>query len=258
MTFLTYGNGFLDVNQTLALYAADPQFCDEFQPNQCYGGSYVGSGSASYSWSVGASNIVTTSNGSISSPPIYGVSTGSGYANGTATAGNCSSMGYGNPQVVPCPTSISINSQTEFQLPNSTEPTPPNLTGIGMVAGMLVSGSEGPYNGAQITESVSPAGTTCQQQQWETSACTGSSTFTVGNQASWFGTRFPANTNEFYDTHILMSTRNLLGGTGNCSISCNQTYYCGGNAVGNFTINFNLANGTVGSYSVTEVTASKN
>ncbi len=153
---------------------------------------------------------------------------------------------------------MSVAAQTEFQLPNSTEPTPPTLTGIGMVAGMLVSGNAGPYNNAQITESVSPVSTTCQQQQWETSACQGSSTFTVGTPASWFGTNFPANANEFYDTHVLLSTTNALGGTGNCTITCGQTYSCGGNAIGNFTINFNLANGTVGSHSVTQVTASKN
>jgi hypothetical protein len=258
MTFVTSWNGVLPVNDTLALYTADPNFCDEFGPNQCYGGSSVGGGSASYSWSIGASNIVTPSSSSSYSPALYGVNPGSGYADGTATAGNCSSTGYGNPQVISCPTSISVNSQNEFQLPNSTEPTPPTLTGLGMVAGMLVSGSSGPYTGALITETVAAAGTTCQQQSWQNSACVGGDTFQVGNPLSRWGTNFASNTNIFYDTHGLISSNNLLSGTANCTISCHQTYTCGGNNIGNFTITFNLSNGSVGSYAVTQVTAGKN
>lgn len=76
---------------------------------------------------------------------------------------NCPYNAYSaNPQgaanILPCPTTISVSSQNEFQLPNSTAPTPPNLTGLGMVAGMQVSGSYGDYKGAVIKESVT---------QWE-------------------------------------------------------------------------------------------
>lgn len=89
----------------MAGYTAEPQFCDEFSPSQCTGGSSVSSGSASYNWSIGATSVVrpnTSSDQYAQSPNLYGVGVGTGSSSVAMTAGSCSSYGYPpGPTVVP-------------------------------------------------------------------------------------------------------------------------------------------------------------
>jgi hypothetical protein len=241
---------------TVGFGSLSSMFCRTDSALSCTGEQSSG-GTAWYSWSPVDTTIAPVSGSSTSrSVSLYGAAPGTTGVNWSESAGYCHRGGQHPANVVPCPTSVSVTSQSLFSLPNSTLPTPPTLTGIGEVAMMSVSGSAGPYTNARITESVSPVGGTCNPQ-WQTKACQGSSTFTVGNGETMWGTIFLSNTNVFYDNHGLTSSNNVLGGTGSCTITCSQTYYCGGNSIGQFTINFSLDNGTVGSTAVTEVTAGK-
>lgn len=163
MVFQTAYGGFLPANDTLALYGSFPQFCDEFSPSQCTGGSSVGSGSASLSWRVGASSVVTTSSPTAQWPPLYGVAPGTGYANVTACAGSCCSNGGGSPTVVPAVTfSPSFSgiakggTQTVTVTLNnaSTSPSPITLkltTTSGTGAAIFISGGTIAPGGASTT-----------------------------------------------------------------------------------------------------------
>lgn len=99
--------------QTTQVWIADPQFCDEFSPSQCTGGSYVSNGSASYSWSIGASTVIrpnTNSDQYAQAPYVYGVGGGRGTGYVTMTAGGCQSGGSGGPTEVQVPTASRIVS----------------------------------------------------------------------------------------------------------------------------------------------------
>lgn len=101
----------------MAAYTAEPQFCDEFSPSECTGGSDVGSGSATYDWSVGATNIVrlnTSADQYAQTPKLYGVSAGGGGGYVNAEAGGCSQEGSGGPVTVQVPTDSRI-TQTVSQ-----------------------------------------------------------------------------------------------------------------------------------------------
>lgn len=94
----------------MAGYTAEPQFCDEFSPSQCTGGSQVSNGSANYNWSIGASTVIkpnTSSDQYAQSPNIYGVGPGTGSGYVEVTGGGCQSGGGGGPLEVLAITSIS-------------------------------------------------------------------------------------------------------------------------------------------------------
>ncbi len=132
---------------------------------------------------------------------------------------------------------------------------------------MKVGGSYSNYDGALITESVSPLanGNSCPQSYpWPNPPCAGSSTFSVGTGGTAVASgitlqSFSPVTNQFYDEHTLTSFYNLLGysGLSSCTNLCTQTYSCGGNPIASFTITEDLAPGTVGSSPVTNVSATK-
>ena len=97
--FETYSNYILAGGDD-QLYGALADYCN-FNPNapqQCGLGTPM-SGTVRYSWSVGATNIISTSQPSIAEPMLNGISAGTGYARVTASAGQCSSSGGGNPTV---------------------------------------------------------------------------------------------------------------------------------------------------------------
>ncbi len=262
MAFETAYGGLLPVNDTLDLYGSYPQFCDEFGPNQCVGGSSTGGGSASYNWSAGTSNIVTTSSPYSQWVPLHGVGAGTGSAGVSACAGGCCSNGGGSPKVVPCPTSSSVNSTHSYDL--SSQSTPPNYTGLGMTVGMAVSPGNGDSDGATINESLSASGGTCIQQ-WQQTACEATSPqgLTVygpatGLNASGFNLAYPATHDVFWDTHGLISATNALsGGPSSCTIVCTQKYTCGGTSIGSYTVKYTLSQNTVNGTAVTYVDVSK-
>jgi hypothetical protein len=170
----------------------------------------------------------------------------------------------GSPVTVspPCPTTTSINGIT--QVPLSPQSTPPYLTGLGINTTMGVGPATQNYNGATIMESVSPAGGTCPQN-WQQNACVATSPggLIVGGSAEGFGpsglgATLPAVSNAFLDAHGFQSTSNVLAGGPSCTIVCAQTYSCGGNGIGNYTITMTLSSKTVNNNAVTQVTVTKN
>lgn len=100
-----YESNGLTVGQIGSVFNFVPQYCDEFSPSQCYGGSQVGSGSGNFNWGVGTSDIVVFSSSSqqyvTSWPQLYGVGPGSGYGNVQVTAGSCRVTGSGPAPVTP-------------------------------------------------------------------------------------------------------------------------------------------------------------
>jgi hypothetical protein len=139
--------------------------------------------------------------------------------------------------VLACPTSITISDRTNIPL-EKTFPT--DLTGIGMIASMLVGPSTGNFNGAQITESVTTnfvLQQTCPSPVFP-NACTGSDTFTIGTGGSAFGINKLGATNTFYDLHSSVDTISRLDAAhiNTCTVGCSQTYSCNGSVIGGFTI----------------------
>jgi hypothetical protein len=90
----------IPINYMIAAYTAEPQYCDEFSPSQCTGGSYVSNGSANYSWTVGASSVIklnTPADQYAQSPNIYGVGLGTGSSSVVISAGSCFTGGPAPP-----------------------------------------------------------------------------------------------------------------------------------------------------------------
>ncbi|HWG20815.1 MAG TPA: hypothetical protein VG225_09810 [Terracidiphilus sp.] len=100
-----YSSGGLSVGQIGEVMNFVPEYCDEFSPSQCTGGSPVESGSGTFNWSVGAPPIARFPNSSqqtvTSWPQVYGVGPGGGSGSVQVTAGSCSVYGYGGFPVNP-------------------------------------------------------------------------------------------------------------------------------------------------------------
>jgi len=106
--FYLNNDGLLPVGDVAELWYAVPEFCSAWSPGQCSGGSPLGGGSASYSWTIGASSVVTANtiaDLSSPSPGVLGVGPGTGGGSVQVEAGGCSSYGYGGGTV--CGYSIS-------------------------------------------------------------------------------------------------------------------------------------------------------
>jgi hypothetical protein len=102
LDFLTLDN-YIGVAQTTALYQATANVClfNPQAPNRCVNGDPT-SGSVYTEWTVGATSIIALSSstqGTISSPLLVGVSAGSGTATVNVSAGSCQASGTGNPTV---------------------------------------------------------------------------------------------------------------------------------------------------------------
>jgi len=166
---------------------------------------------------------------------------------------------FGNTQVtVPpkpaCPTSVTKSSTTTLSLASQF---PGLKTGIGIVASMQTNPTNINWNNTQITEAVSQSSNSCPSSFG--SLCSGSDTFTVGTGGSTFGQNFAATQNIFYDQHVTTSGVSILDSAGinSCQATCAQTYSCGGNVIGNFTINRSFTKGTIQNTPVTNVTVTK-
>ena len=157
------------IDQVVTFY---PDFCDEFSPSQCYGGSSVGGGSAAYNWSVGGSSIARLNSASdqwAQWPNIYGVGPGAGSASVEATAGNCQVYGGGGFPDAP---TVEING--------------PNFVPLAK------SGTAGGVNTIQLTATGSPGGGT---YSWSASnsavvTLTNASTATVTVQGASVGSSY--------------------------------------------------------------------
>ncbi len=132
-----YDNGFLPVGSSGDLWSANPEFCLEWGPGQCSGGTQVGWGSATYNWTIGATSIIKATSSSqltSGSPSVIGVSggLGSGYVN--VEGGGCQSGGS-DPGTVQVPTSLKLVKAPPTILQQGTglrAGCPPGWYGIGI------------------------------------------------------------------------------------------------------------------------------
>jgi hypothetical protein len=100
INFLTYAAAIAE-GATDAMYGVADNFCIDSEPLQCSSGTST-TGTANNYWTVGATNIIALSSSSqatVSSPTLTGVSVGNGTASVIATAGGCQSTG-GKPAFV--------------------------------------------------------------------------------------------------------------------------------------------------------------
>jgi hypothetical protein len=110
--FDTYDNGLIPVGTNGDLWSGNPEFCSAWGPGQCSGGNQLGYGSASYSWTIGATSIIKATSSSqltVQSPQVTGVAGGNGSGVAEAEAGGCGCEGSG-PGDVQVPTSTTIFS----------------------------------------------------------------------------------------------------------------------------------------------------
>jgi hypothetical protein len=192
------------------------------------------------------------------SAPTNGVS-GTYEASGVALAycscfgGEVGGGGTDVPLTVECPQTITISStfdQLTFNF-NVSGNYPTFLTGFGIVATMQV--GPGSLDGATVTENVTLATSSCRNYNVSSpppdntpapDPCTPAAPngFLVGpgGGGSLFGINFPASgSNQFDDYHLYGLSWDLfwqysLGTT--CTVTCAQTYYACGKAIGSFTI----------------------
>lgn len=150
----------------------------------------------------------------------------------------------------------------------TTDMTPAGIkkgyrTGYGAVAVMKVEPNATDWDGAKIVESLKQTKNTCPKE-FGIAPCSGSSTFTVGVEAnsSVLG-KLPATKNRFYDFHTTRWNKGSLlhdrnpGNIDSCEVECEQTYSCGGTAIGKHTITRTFTKGTSGSRDVTLVAVTK-
>jgi hypothetical protein len=160
--------------------------------------------------------------------------------------------------VVFCPASVTLSSTTQEPL-SSVFPT--YKTGIGIAATMQANPTTTNWNGAQLTESLSQVSNTCPSGMGN--QCTGSSTFTVGNNGQTAvlidGQRLPPVENIFYDEHAATATYSALDqyGSNGCTATCTQTYSCGGIPMGTFAVTRTYTKGTINGTAVTNVNVTK-
>ena len=158
------------------------------------------------------------------------------------------------PPPPPCPDAVSISTVTQMSLADNY---PVIRTGIGIIAGMLVTPASTDWTGTQITESVTPG--TINSCPASFGSCSGSSVFTVGEGGGDFGVTVPPQQNIFYDEHSQTDSISLLDAAGinSCQRTCAQVYTCNGTPIGSFTINRTFTRGLIQGDPVTVVTVTK-
>jgi hypothetical protein len=172
-----------------------------------------------------------------------------------------------------CPSGIHVAAAHQMSLQN----WPGCVTGVGAAIGMKVDPDTTDWAGTQITETVTPAGGTCDfgpltigggiplAEAW----CTGNAAFTVGSTpGDPPDFHLGAARNGFVDFHqglscdipfsVLHDPRVPSSAAGTCTVVCGQTYSCEGTPIGTFTITYTLRAGTLNGTNVTFVSAIKN
>ena len=204
-------------------------------------------GTASYSWTVGATSIIELSSSAQQgrqSPNLLGVSPGTGSAVVTAAGGSCQSTGGADPTVVACPSSVSVNSNTSISITDNTT----LHTGYGDMVSMLVDPASANSSTYQIVETVTPATNSCPIGVYPTVTQESSAVFNVGSGAVLDDNSdivYPAIPNAFYDELSLRSTSSVLpASTTSCTATATHSYYCGGKLLGTFTDTTTITHGT--------------
>jgi hypothetical protein len=155
-----YASSGLTVGETGTVYNFVPDYCDEFSPSQCSGGSQTGSGSGNFNWSVGSSGIVQLSSSSqqyvTSWPELYGVGSGGGYGNVEVTAGSCQVNGSGPVPVAPTiaeisPSIIPVGENTRVTITGAGFGTAP---AVNLPTGVTSSGQTSTNTSINLTLSV--------------------------------------------------------------------------------------------------------
>lgn len=109
-----------------------------------------------------------------------------------------------------CPTAVTVSQTFPRSLPDLDQPLA--LTGVGILARMLVSPLISNYGGTIITEVVTATGNSCPSNITDyTNFPDVFSSFTVGSPATWEQGNFPSVTNSFYDSHRILSDTDILG-----------------------------------------------
>ena len=194
--------------------------------------------------------VIVTSTG-------YSQSGGSGFFGGGGGQSPTSAPSPPASVVIPCPTGITFNSAGSFYYPTVQQVFPGDKSGAGLIAQMDVTGPLSNYNGAQITEVLTPGTNSCPSP---TPACGTATTFTVGNgnpSTSPIGNQ-QATLNAFWDNNVYFNTASLLPAGASCQVVCTQQFTCKGNPLGNkFTITKNFSASTYQNTPVTNVSATK-
>lgn len=202
-----------------------------------------------------------------SNPPQIYTGSYSWYGAGPDTATRITNLRIGNTTEsgtvpYPCPISITLNSLTPISITSD-----PNLrTGYGAMASMWANPTTTDWSSAVITETVTPGMNSCPnpgslQPAFQTITLANSATFSVGQGSLTLDypqsqVSFPAIPGAFYDEHSVRSGTVALG-TGTCSAYATQTYVCGGNTLGTFTIIKTFTAGTANGGPATIVTVTK-
>jgi hypothetical protein len=149
--------------------------------------------------------------------------------------------------------SLTLSATTN--LPPLEDLLPSIKTGVGIVTSMQTNPTSTNWDGVQITEALSITSNTCSFGTF----CTDTSTFTVGEGGEVFGVQFPATQNIFYDRHTTTATFSALhqAGQESCQVVCQQTYSCGGQVIGTFTVTRTFQKDTIQGTPVTRVTITK-
>jgi len=173
--------------------------------------------------------------------------------------------GKGTINVVACPTTVSITSQTPAVL---SATLPDNfsagiLTGVGMIATLTLGpGSPASYNGASVSENFTdgpPGG--CPSPITPASMCVGNSQFKAGpgSVATYYGNTSPSTGNgQFLDKHGTITFADVLSAKApdySCKQTCTQTYSACGKQIGSFTITFTFTHSSIDGTPVTQVSA---
>jgi len=159
-----------------------------------------------------------------------------------------------------CPGTVTIDSLFKAQLPSVDHPD--SLTGIGILARMLVSPLTADYYGTAIQEVVTPTTNTCPANiAGYASFPNQFSIFHVGDQilGSWEGQPYGYFTNTFYDSHRIELNFSILGLTSvtSCQAQATQVYSCNGNNIGTFLLTNTYTRGTVNGQDVTNIATDK-
>ncbi|MBB5316853.1 Ig-like domain-containing protein [Tunturibacter empetritectus] len=157
-----------------------------------------------------------------------------------------------------CPTAVTVSQTFPRSLPDLDQPLA--LTGVGILARMLVSPSISNYAGTIITEIVTTTGNSCPSNITDyTNFPTVFSQFTVGSPTTWEMVSFPVVTNSYYDSHRILSDTDILGLTNvsTCTATATQVYSCSGQQIGTFLLENTYTHGALSGQSVTNVLTTK-
>ena len=250
-----------------------PTMCTNIQnpggtggPGSGCGGNQSGqqNGQFSYNWSTYPYNVINIqSSTNAASVQLAASEAGTATVTGTVTDSySCSASSSQSFTVqVPCPTGVVLEVDVPHPLPDSDYPS--YRTGVGILTQMAVTPSSVNFDGVSLHETVTPTNNTCPQSiksltDFPTYTLN-SAPFVVDSGAQWEKQPYPAVHNEFYDSHRLLLSVDVLSGSGSdqCTATATQVYYCAGNPIATFHLTNTYTHGTLSGQSVTNVQTTK-